>query len=732
MTKKSKLATVDNKTLKKLNEISRDAMADPFAYLSTLKNKSSTTNDNFDPDNIGKSGHQLISSGDFGIQDEVDIAKTIREVVDSKTIVPRDMKVDDSSIPQAKNLVEWVSKDKFAMINNERPYIEQLTWGVIVFNEACPNCSDLEYLYHDHEVSDTYEKFNRKVQCFENGVCPSCGLGRSQAFLNGDMNFMTELAVSAGQRSGKSLSVAGYFAPYLTHRLLKLQNPNAFYNLKTGTMLHCTFVALTYAQAKDTLWQNYYATLTESEWFKEYHSMLTYYGDYYGEKLLKFNDTYVAYPARGLMAYPAGPDKRVLRGRTRFFSSVDEVGWFDSNKDSSKVKDNAFEVVGALDRSLLTVRGAAEYLIKNGFNDVYPGYGMNVSSPSHLNDYIMHRVRQAENSPSIYGVIRPTWEVNPTLPRNSAVITQAYIDDEINAERDYGAQPPLAASPFIKSQTAIKESFGKKSNSASLKKLTKMSKRRGESETYASIKKTKVSKFNTLMAIDAGLNNNSFAGVIGRLDDNFEVKVNVVFEIIPEPGTNLNHSAIFDEVLVPLMNKWKVRALLADRWNSVKLLQDAADVVELLEHSDQYSLKYRDMYNLHTHITQNTITLPKLEIEFQKCLEFDSTNYPFNFEGKPVAHLALQMATVKDTKKKVDKGDGFTDDTYRALSLLTWALDQEKYQEALNLPLHEEVSTFRVGAIGASRLNSGGGMQIGNDSGGGPARMIGVISQRRN
>lgn len=137
--------------------------------------------------------------------------------------------------------------------------------GVVVHN--CPRCSDVEYLYVDHKVDDTYRKLERKVALLEHGVCPHCNWGRSKLIKKGKMKFIQELAVCAGQRSGKSLSIAGYFAPYHTHRLLKLQNPNAFYGLKTGTMLHCTFVALTYAQAKDTLWQNFYATLTESQWF---------------------------------------------------------------------------------------------------------------------------------------------------------------------------------------------------------------------------------------------------------------------------------------------------------------------------------------------------------------------------------------------------------------------------------------------------------------------------------
>lgn len=705
------------------------AVSDPFRFLSGLRGGDDRVlGEDFDPENMNQAAHKITALGLLD-ENEIDIARTIREVVDSKILVPRDMKIDDSGIPVAKNIYEWCTTDRFSMINGERPYIEQLMWGIIAFNEYCPRCTDLEYLFVDHKVDDTYRKLERKVAFFEHGVCPHCGWGRAKAVKKKKMKFIQELAVCAGQRSGKSMSIAGYFAPYLTHRLLKLQNPNAFYGLKTGTMLHCTFVALTYAQAKDTLWQNYYATLTESAWFKEYHGMLKHYEEKYGEKLLKFNDTYVAYPTRGLMAYPAGPDKRVLRGRTRYFTAVDEIGYFDANRDTKKVKDNAHEVAGALDRSLLTVRGAAERLIHMGYDDVYPGYAMNVSSPSHRNDMIMSLVRRSENSDTMYGVIRPTWDVNPTLPRNGNTINQAFKDDPINAERDYGAVPPLAANPFLQNHQEIEDAQGSKKNPIKLIRRVVHSKKRGESYTWAEIKKVKKSKHPSILCLDAGYTNNSFAGAIGRFDG-MNVIADLVFEVQPELGAPLNHAKIYDSILLPLMEARNVRILLADRWNSIKLLQDAKLDREELEVAEQYSLKYRDIYNIKTMIQQGSLILPLAERDtFKECIEFDDEHYPHCFDGQPASHLLMQMATVKDTSKTVDKADGYTDDVFRATSLLTWACLQEEYQAILMAAPEQEVNV-RPQAIIASKLYSGGGGSLGSGGGGGLAT-LGVKSSFR-
>lgn len=697
-------------------------MADPFAYLNTLKGDQMLETLNLDT--LGKSQHSLVTASDLA--SEIDIAKAIRDVVDSNMRVPKDMRIDDGDLPLAGNFFEWVTQDRFGLVNNEKPFIEQLCWAIIAFNEACHYCSDNEYLFHDHGVDDTYAMFERKVSLLHNGVCPNCKKGRADWLNNGEGKFIQELNISAGQRSGKSIAVGGWYTPYLTHRMLKLQNPSAFYNLKTGTMLHCTFVALTYVQAKDTLWQYFYATMAESEWFKRYHSMLRGYENKFGERLFKFNDTYVAYPHRGLMIYPAGPDKRVLRGRTRFAASVDEVGWFDSNRDSSKVKDNAHEVVGALDRSLLTVRGAAERLIREGHHDVYPGYGMYVSSPSHRNDMINYLVRKSEGSKSAYGAIRATWEVNPTLPRDSSAIEEAFREDPITAQRDYGAVPPLASSPLISSESQIESALKGKPNPIKLIRRIARRKKLGESFTIAKLMKSRRYRKPTIMAIDAGYSNNSFACVIGDIADDYTTAVvRGMFEIIPAKGAPLNHSKIFSDILMPLMERFNVRVLLADRWNSIKLLQDAQIHREELEWSGQHSLRYLQIYSVKTRIQQGSLILPEPELgSLQDCLDFEDSGYPECFDTRPASHLAMQLATVKDTGKMIDKGDGYTDDLFRALALFVYACDTEEYRDLLfDAPDDDDYSEERPTAFGVSSLGSGGGTVWG---GGGGAASDGI------
>jgi len=937
----------------------KEIITNPFDYLTSLKRGGlkATHGEDFDPSALASS-RTVITSGNFD-DAEIDIAKQIRETVDSKIIVPKDMKIDDGDLPTAANFYEWVTEDRFGAVDEERPFLEQLIWGIITFNDACPRCSDNEWLYHDHKVDDSYAKFERKVALMHHGVCPHCKMGRSDLVNGNEMKFINELAVNAGQRcvigstpvltsegvlrieecfpdapyyfsdfqmevhngeklettsdfyrakpeqiirirlengvtiagtadhpilsesgrfvtlgeveiglsvqvaygqrcfgsgildgayqmgarfnspevpknvrtanvwmvreflrgmfkskeraffstlaisdvsallfnlgiyhsidgpaiiltdagfdalkydgpfpsgvemervisvtmeaaqdtydftlpethqfvtggiishnSGKSHTIGGYLYPYLTHRMLKLQKPAQFYRLARTTVLHATFVALTYQQAKDTLWTPFYGAILSSSWFQQYHSMLKFYENKYGESLLKLNDTFVVYKPRGLMVYPAGPDKRVLRGRTRFGASIDEIAYFDSNKDSQKVKVNAHEVYDAMTNSLYTLRAAAERLINNGVNDVFPGYSMNVTSPVARNDMIHTLLARAEESQSMYGVHRPTWEVNPDFPRNSRLITEAYRKDPDSAEKNFGANPPLIANPFISNhEFIIGAEDRERKNAVKLEIIMKTSRKQGQSYMYAEAKKIKKSAYATMMAIDAGLTDNSFAFAGGR-PDGLNLKVDFANEVIPAKGYRINHSLVYSELLQPVMEARNCKILLADRWNSVKLLDDAKldmgdpESDEETFIAKQYSLKYRDMVSVRTCLEQGIIRLPKSEIKVASLLEVLDSEYRDFYDGKPIAHLFKQLYTIKDLEKSVGKGDGYTDDIWRAVALLVWGLMEEEFQGFL---LSEPVSFEKTkpSALGYSRLYSGGGGTVG--TGGGQATMI--------
>lgn len=1123
------------------------------------------------------------------IENELNLQSVILEAFDDahRNMAPKDLKIDDGDFPQAKNIFQWVTDDNFSG-TNDRPFLEQLVWCVRLLSEYCPHCTDMEWLLHTHDVNDSYIMFESKVRMLEYGICPCCHARKSSMYRKGDLNFYQELAVRAGQRAGKSLTVGSTLVPYITHRFLKLQKPPAAFGLSNNTTFIGTLVAINYAQAKEALWDYYFNAVGESRWFQGYHTMLKHYESKYGESLMKLNDTFSAYRVRNILIYPAGPDKRALRGRclvgstmvntnhgfvsfkelvkhkgqvpvrnmtidshvgnvkvshtyktksktikittrngfsvegtpehpmlvltpeltykwvrldemqegdwivsktkhnrpmfgkaeiskelatitgyhvangyrneissddpavikrlyrtfkkltggtptsygsepgiraathylstngkgifvrdylepvgytakksngkeipfairtapknilhefleayfecdsginggsctsstsnapseievgsaskklatqlhvillqaygivgrlhrsewfdkldrstgrfdakrvhwtvtitghdayrflqcfkrakvqkyadrfkdlpkgycsdrrsiphvrqflwdlyedarltdnsgkrlrrmvcedgevilntlkpkcvqhlrsgfaktdsssacaeyfiyeenweqllpllqrlnskktealkeflsneahyeevvsvktkcskktvydvtvpkshaftangltshnTRYIYSIDEIGWFDSEKDSKKVKVSAHAIYDALDRSLGTIRNAAYKTLRMGFDNIPNAYALNVSSPSMLSDKICELTKN-QNSRTILAIVKPTWEINPDFPRDSEVIVDAYTKDPLGAERDWGANPPLISNPFLSNHTYIMNTVekSKKKNPFDIIYKNKNSATAGSSFRWAELASFKESDTPTLVGIDAGHVNNSFAAASMFKDGDYFV-VDSLIEAAPIPGFPLNYNRMYEKILKPMIVFRNARGLLADRWNSIKLLDDAEE--ELGIQKKQYSLKYKDLWYVKNAIEGGKVLLPRTRRKGITMAEIIGAEgeYPLCYENCPVEHALFQMATVRDTGTQVLKGDNVTDDLFRAICIAMFGLTCGEFDAVLERPVE---TTVTKGGIAVGAFGSGGGRQLGSGSGSGSQNPIGV------
>lgn len=650
-----------------------------------------------------------------------DINQVIEDIIANDEVVSSDIKISDRDFPQAPNFFTFCVSDKYL---NQKPFLEQALIGTKVLAEYCPDCSDLEWIEHTHKVDDSLHMFETKVALLNKGMCTHCGKNRSYFVKKGRLNFYYEAALSVGQRGGKSAWL-GMMAAYLTHLQLKLQKPNEVYGLLRANILHGTFAALTYAQAKDTLWEPYYGHLTDSPWFTQYHSMLDDASEKYGEELYKLKDTFVMYRHRRILVYPAGPDKRTLRGRTRFMASIDELGWFPNDANNSKVKMNANEVYIALERSLLTVRASAESLMKQGFYNIPTAYFLNISSPSSVRDKIMELVRKAQGSKKIYGVIKPTWEMNPKVPRSA--LDEEFRKDPVAAMRDYGAEPPLTASPFIASRSAVEACFGTKSNPIRIAHAQKKSKD-GTITRYAHIEKMGHTGKPSVLAIDAGYTNNSFALCVAHLEDHKFPRIDMLVEIIPLPGIPLNYSLIYQEILMPLIDGRNVVLVGADRWNSLKILSDIEEEFEI--QTVQHSIKYAEMQVFKSYVLDQQLMFPLPKGDVDEILKYDQSDYPNCFKGKPAEHFVLQLLTVQDTGASVTKGDQLTDDLVRASMLATTLLLDPQYTELWDQEEREMKARFAPDQMGVYRGGSGGRSATPGRGSSSGSMSLGTIKQR--
>lgn len=365
-------------------------------------------------------------------------------------------------------------------------------------------------------------------------------------------------------------------------------------------------------------------------------------------------------------------------------SAVDELDFFDAEEGSDKVKMNGREVYISLDRSLMTIRGVWPDLIKRGLYGVPNAYMSNVSSPDHAMGTLTTHVDKNRNSRRILVFHAPTWEVNPRLSRKK--LNKYFVEDPIRANRDYGAVPPLTDSPFIEDSTAVDRLAGHVKNRVKYEYVIVKVK---SAEGFVSRRAAKITNMMlpqkiepSVMAIDAGFSNNSFALIIGHRykapnSETHTFIVDVMVEIAPVKGSfTLNYSAIANLIIYPLITAFNVRAVFADRWNSLKLLHDIEHKFDIV--AEVYSLKYKDMTLVRGYIEDKGVTIPSYTMPVEKRVTFSKSEYPKNFQYKPVDHFYLQCLTVRDTGREVTKGAKLTDDLWRAFALgVRWLSDDE-------------------------------------------------------
>jgi hypothetical protein len=213
----------------------------------------------------------------------------------------------------------------------------------------------------------------------------------------------------------------------------------------------------------------------------------------------------------------------------------------------------------------------------------------------------------------------------------------------------------------------------------------------------------------SILALDAGYSNNSFAVSVHNLhtydsggNKVTDVHVPVLVEIQTRLNVVLHYKGIYTGIIKPLIERFNVHFVFADRWNSIALLDLCAEDFQARNLvAKQYSVKYIDFQTARSYVEERKMVLPKIEMDYDKIRSVDS--YPSYFEGKPAAHLLFQMGTVRDVGSTVIKGGIYTDDLFRALVLGNSRILDPKIQEELALRSAVQTRGPMLGAYSVGR-----------------------------
>lgn len=463
---------------------------------------------------------------------------------------------------------------------------------------------------------------------------------------------------------------------YVTHKYFKAPRLSTVASgIQSFTPLTGSFIALTATNAVNLLWKPIRDMISVSEWFQEYFELLDDYGKQYGKELYQFNHTgtYLRLFTKGLDMYPQGPGKRTLRGPTRFVAATDELGHFPFNPatnpddmedtgDDERERANADEVHTVLTNSLATVRTEVLNLYKKGIFAYPQGLNLSISSPASWRDKIMRLYAESKDSTITLGIKAATWEVSPIYTRDHPIIADMYRRNPRKAERDFGANPPkLTSSVFDKDM--ILPMF-------CLRPTHRISYENSPPHvTHAKIVELNLKPAGyppSILALDAGLTNNAFAFALLYKDGN-TIKVPVALEVVAKPGSRIDFPFLYDNVLKPLVLKYNVKEVYADRWQSEFILRQLEVDTNFRVTSKQYSLKSRDFDSFIDYVPTGQLQLPQLELQpdrIEVVIDFKKELLQF-----PASHLFRQFLTVQQFAGMLIKGENSTDDIFRAVVL---------------------------------------------------------------
>lgn len=643
--------------------------------------------------------------------DDFDIVAMMDKSLDPLTGTLRDLKYDDSDLPVAKNYYDFVFNLSGA--NASPPWSRQM-WSLLrLYGEVCPVCSHPEWYSDIEVVPKNYEskEFPEYLQFLEYGICPKCKNNKYDLIKHHGLYPYQEGVFVWGQRSGKSRTAASG-AGYRQHQMLKFPKFGTLTRaMDPATPLSMTFVSLTFGKAYSLLWEPFTNMINENKWYSQLFEVLDYYGKKHGVELYARKKEFLKFFHKNLKAYPSTPHGPTLRGDTRYDAYIDELGLFplpkgDEEEDEQSARANADEAHKSLNNSLATVQSAAADLMRQGYYHVPTGMMLGVSSPMSRRDKVMRLLgdsRSEVGKKAILGIQLPTWDVNPFLGRDAPVIALAYKRNPEKAERDFGANPPRVHSSFMGEGIITNEVFSGTRNSHSLQPIVQNGRLSGKLRRSVSVAQP------TLLAIDAGLVNNSFTFTSLYFDFN-KVKtiVTTVLELIPVDGYEIDFNLVYTNIIHPLIKENNGAALLADRWNSIDILHRAQhDFPDL--YVKQVTLRRRHFDSLVNIQRSNNIILPRAEMPIKEILTVEPEDYRTFFVNKPVSHLAHQMTTVRDThpNKPPEKGEGYTDDIFRSYALGAVMIHDPKIQQILETAktkMITEPKSPRVAAIFVPRL----------------------------
>jgi hypothetical protein len=565
--------------------------------------------------------------------------------------------IDERGIEKAPNVFEWAINPSFL---NTRILPQQLAIAAKLLADFCPRCSNPGYL--DRVFDESMGQIRDNVSFLEHGICPKCRATRYDFIKARELIEYTELVGCVGQRAGKSKLVA-LVATYVLHQFLKIPNPLRHYDQPTGELLTGTFSALVAEQARKNLWMPFKGFIDQSPWFKSYHSFLKGQGKKLGVELWVDRQSYLAYPHKNMIWQYTGSVDETMRGATRIFVAIDELGWFHSEDKDGRIK-NADAVYTALGNSLSTMRRKYQMIWSGTSFDSPPILMANVSSPSAAKDKIMRLLGDANQNPKILPVHCATWEFNPDWTEQ-ALREEFAAMPENDFMRDFGAEPPLASDPYLSDPLYIDKIATGKFPELLNADVTRSTDDFGGYRAMKAMIVKPDKNVPRMLTFDLGHTKNGLAVCMFSLGSDSKIHLDFACNLRPEPKTPININQVYELLTIPIINNYNIKHVFFDRWNSLDQVQRLRDIKK---DARIYSLTYKDLSSVKGVVTSQGVVIPEMPRPMGESVKEYLQN-DNKLDREPISLLGIQLLTVRDLGMRVTKPLQGDDDLFRAFAL---------------------------------------------------------------
>lgn len=587
----------------------------------------------------------------------------------------------------AENVIDWCRNPKFLGAKMD-PFPRQFQAMVHFFSDVCFHCSDSDFI-HDVPVDASMGECLDRFVLLKHGVCPQCKRNRTEILQEWQRDYrfphynshLEERALASlrpvppnefvgvwGQRSGKSLMVSSFVWTYILHRYLAIPSLGSYFDQPDNIIFEASFVAPTLNQVKKYLWLPFRQAYFDSPWFRTLREWTVAEGKRVGIQLYKSEETFIVFFNKRIAIHVLAANSSTLRGGTRFFAAVDELGWTSSkegNSQSAGVRDGR-EVFQALSNSLMTFRGQADTYRRDRLRDynTLDGYMINISSPSSIADPIMERASYATSTPRIYYTHYATWEVNPK--QKEALICEEFAADPERLSRDFYAIPPRATSPFIDDDAHIEQLTYKEEDI----KLFEYKTDTFEDDAGNRYLRPIVSQIKgdphtpRVLAVDNGEVKNSFAIIMARYYPEHDgVLYEECVEVAPHDGQSVDLAWCYDHFILPLVKSFNFLNIVYDRWNSAHAIHDLRTNHGMADAAIRFSLRrWKEFDDFRNDMYGSKLWFSKSEKPYEEILAQPKLHLRAAY---PRAHFRAQILTVEQFNKKVFKPQGGNDDLFR-------------------------------------------------------------------